>query len=86
MTEHDSSSPTHQQESWIASATGGGVPLRALKTALIVGPVLTLINQGDAIAAGEGFSVLKAALTFVVPYVVATWGAVGAKRAEQKGR
>ncbi|WP_179954052.1 methyl-accepting chemotaxis protein [Denitrobaculum tricleocarpae] len=49
-------------------------------TALVVGPVLTAINQGDAILAGAGLDFGKAALTFVVPFVVATAGAVQAKR------
>lgn len=61
-------------------AVTGGTPLRSLMTALVVGPVLTAINQGDAILAGAGMDLGKTALTFIVPFVVATAGAVQAKR------
>ncbi len=55
---------------------------RSLTTALVVGVVLTLINYGDALAAGHltGLQLVKMPLNFVVPYVVATWGAMGAAR------
>jgi phosphoribosylformylglycinamidine synthase len=56
-----------------------GTPRRAAVTALVVGPLLTLINQADAVIAGDGLNWIKVVLTFVVPYVVATIGAVGAK-------
>lgn len=49
-------------------------------TAFVVGPILTAINQGDAIWSGAGIDLGKAALTFVVPFIVATAGAVQAKR------
>lgn len=58
------------------------VDLNALKTALVVGTVLTLINQGDVLLRGVvSLGVLaKIALTYVVPYVVSTAGALGATR------
>ena len=68
------------QPSLFQLAISGGTPLRSLLTALVVGPILTAINQGDAILSGAGMDVSKALLTFVVPYVVATIGAVQAKR------
>lgn len=49
--------------------------------ALIVGTILTAINQGDVIMAGENPNHLKVVLTYLVPYCVATYGAVTAKRA-----
>ncbi len=53
-----------------------GVPKRAFVVALIVGTALNLINQGDAIL-GEGrVNAAKLVLTFLVPYVVSTYGAV----------
>ena len=53
-----------------------GVPRRSLVVALIVGTVLNLINQGDALF-GEGhLNPTKIILTFAVPYCVATYGAV----------
>ena len=68
------------QPSLFEHAVSGGTPLRSLITALVVGPILTAINQGDAILSGAGIDVGKAALTFVVPFVVATAGAIQAKR------
>jgi hypothetical protein len=44
--------------------------------ALAVGTLLNLINQGDALLAGGHLDLLKAALTYAVPYCVATYGAV----------
>jgi len=53
-----------------------GVPKRSLIVALIVGTILNLINQGDALIAGARLNILKLILTFAVPYAVATYGAV----------
>ena len=53
-----------------------GVPKRSLAVALIVGTILNLINQGDALVAGARPNILKLVLTFAVPYAVATYGAV----------
>ncbi len=55
---------------------------RALVTALLVGSVLTAINQGDHVLRGEvtrGVA-LKVALTYCVPFAVSTSGALGAAR------
>jgi hypothetical protein len=51
---------------------------RSTVIALIVGSVLVVINHGDALAAGRGDATLiwKVPLTYVVPFVVATWGAL----------
>ena len=57
-------------------ATTGGVPRRSAIVAAVVGTVLNLINQGDAILAGGSVSWLKVALTYAVPYCVSTYGAV----------
>jgi hypothetical protein len=53
-----------------------GVPKRSFVVALIVGTILNLINQGDALVAGARLNLTKLILTFVVPYAVATYGAV----------
>ncbi len=55
---------------------------RAFVTALIVGTVLTTINQGDRILVGDVTPVVlaKAVLTFCVPFAVSTSGALGAAR------
>ena len=57
-------------------ATAPGVLRRSLAAAVIVGTVLNLINQGDALFAGKALDWLKVALTYIVPYCVATYGAV----------
>jgi hypothetical protein len=53
-----------------------GVPKRSGRVALIVGVLLNLINQGDALLGHGHVNVVKLVLTFVVPYCVATYGAV----------
>jgi hypothetical protein len=53
-----------------------GVPRRSFAVAALVGTLLNLINQGDALLVGESLDWLKIVLTFLVPYCVATYGAV----------
>ncbi len=67
--------------SWWHFATSEGTPGYALVMGLIVGTILTAINQGDVILAGQMPDLVKAGLTYMVPYCVATYGAVTAKRA-----
>ena len=40
--------------------------------ALVVGTLLNLINQGDALLLGGELNYLKIALTYCVPYIVAS--------------
>ncbi len=54
----------------------GGVPRRSLIVALLVGTLLNLINQGDALLLGSHLNFTKIILTYAVPYGVATYGAV----------
>ena len=56
--------------------TAPGVPRRSLMVAIVVGTILNLINQGDALFGGRPINWLKLVLTFIVPYCVATYGAV----------
>lgn len=67
-----------------------GIPKRSFGVALIVGTILSLINQGDALFGGADINLTKIILTFAVPYCVATYGAVsyriGAERAAKDGR
>lgn len=44
--------------------------IRALITMCLVGPVLTVINQGSDLLAGQGLSWGQTGLTFVVPFTV----------------
>ncbi|PIW26492.1 MAG: hypothetical protein COW30_14810 [Rhodospirillales bacterium CG15_BIG_FIL_POST_REV_8_21_14_020_66_15] len=53
---------------------------RNVIVALVVGTALNAINQGDALLAGEGIDILKACLTYCVPFFVATYGAYGSLR------
>ena len=56
---------------------------RAIYIALIVGTILTIINQGDVLLAGEvtPLVVAKILLTYAVPYSVSTFSALSANRA-----
>lgn len=51
---------------------------RSLLTALVVGTVLTAINQGNVLLDGRFPASLywKVPLTYAVPFLVATWGAL----------
>ncbi len=57
-------------------AISDGVPRRSLYVALIVGTVLNLINQGDALLGMASINWWKLVLTYCVPYAVGTYGAV----------
>ena len=48
---------------------------RSAWVALIVGTILNVINQGDRLAAGAPPDWGKLALTYVVPFLVASYGA-----------
>lgn len=61
-----------------------GVPRRSLAVALVVGTLLNLINQGDAMLGEEPVSLVKLLLTYAVPYGVATYGAVSVRLAGMK--
>ena len=65
------------RRSWLKACFADGVPRRSAMIALVVGPILTAINQGDSILAGQAIDWTKLVLTFLVPYVVATIGAMG---------
>ncbi len=67
-------------------AVSGGTPKRSLAAALFVGAILNLINQGDALIGNAKLHVLKALLTFVVPYCVSTYGAVSVQLRHDRER
>jgi hypothetical protein len=60
----------------IRHSLSDGIPLRSACVALVVGTILNLINQGDAIFASASINWIKVVLTYVVPYAVSTYGAV----------
>jgi hypothetical protein len=53
-----------------------GIPKRSALVAVVVGTILNLINQGDALLGHRPVDLVKVVLTFLVPYCVATYGAV----------
>ena len=61
-----------------------GIPRRSLAVALVVGAILNLINQGDSILGRGDVDLTKAILTFLVPYGVATYGAVAYRLREPR--
>ncbi len=67
---------------FLQMALGDGTPRKAFLTALVVGTILTGINHGDTILAGDWPPALKVILTYCVPYCVTTWGAITGKRAQ----
>jgi len=71
--------------SWLATARHPRVVQRSLRVAAVVGTLLVAINYGDRLLAGaigprDG---LKMALTYLVPYGVATYAAVQALRQQR---
>ena len=74
--------------SWFELATRREVIKRSLKTSLIVGSLLALINHGDAILAFEvPFErAVKMALTYLVPYLVSTSASIGAIRHHEESK
>lgn len=54
---------------------------RSVAVALLVGTILSLINQGDSYWSGSGFVWWKVMLTYLVPFAVASYGSYFALRA-----
>lgn len=71
---------------WLETALRPQIMRRALRVALIVGTLVVLINYSDRVISGSlrPLDFLKMALTYCVPYIVATWAAVAAIL-EQRG-
>jgi hypothetical protein len=59
---------------------------RTLRIALVVGLILTAINQADVILGGDATAAtwIKAGLNFCVPFVVSNLGLLAGKRAERE--
>lgn len=57
---------------------------RTVRIALVVGTILTLINQADVILRGDATAItwIKAVLNYCVPFVVSNLGLLAGKRAE----
>jgi len=67
----------------LKAATQASVVRRAFTYAVVVGPILIVINHGDQLLAGEfnAAIAIKMALTMAVPYFVSTFSSVGAMHA-----
>ena len=78
--------PENEEIRFLRLAISDGTPRTAAITALIVGSILVVVNQIDQIAVGVWPPFWKIFLTFCVPYLVATYGAVKAKQALAKDR
>ena len=73
---------------WFAAALQRDVAGRSFRIAVVVGTLLVAINQGNYVLAGglPADAAWKIPLTFLVPYVVSTYAAVGAIRASRRNR
>ena len=68
---------------WIELALRKDILFRGLKVAVVVGTLLTAINYGDVLIAGNFLPVMywKILLTYCVPFLVSTYAGVDAARA-----
>ena len=71
----------HTRISTLRLALGWPVAKRSLMVMVVVGSILNVINQGDVMLAGGAVNWWKVALTYCVPFCVATYGAFCAFRA-----
>lgn len=55
---------------------------RSLIVSLIIGTLLNAINQGDALLGGQPLVPWKLALTYFVPFAVASYGSYAAFRSQ----
>ena len=78
------SDPTHDKYDtrFLKIAFKDGTPKKAFFTACVVGTVLTTINHGDNILAGNFPPLIKIMLTYCVPFCVTTWGSYLGKKAK----
>ena len=67
---------------WLTLAMRKDIVSRAVKTGIVVGSVLTLINYGDVLVVGQFSSAMawKIPMTYLVPYCVATYASVAATK------
>jgi hypothetical protein len=60
---------------------------RTITIALVVGTILTAINQADVVLRGDATwtTAAKAALNYLVPFIVSNLGLLAGRRPEQRG-
>lgn len=71
---------------WLRLAATRSIAARALKIAAVVGSILNVVNQGDAIFGEKDINWIRICFTFMVPYCVSTLSAVEAIRSRDKER
>ncbi len=81
----EAASPRGEAASALRQVASWPIVKRSLAVAAVVGTVLNAINQGDVLLAGGAVDWLKAGLTYLVPFCVASYGAwcacrLGARR------
>lgn len=66
-------------ECWRCAVRNRRMLRRSVLTSAVVGTILVAINQGTVIAGGDAAWDLawKVPLTYCVPFLVASWGALG---------
>ena len=55
---------------------------KGIYNCLFVGTILTAINHGDQIIEGKFPHFAKIAMTYIVPYIVTTWGSILGKKSK----
>lgn len=81
---HESSMTGSDEIPWvrvIALCCKQAIVARSLCVALMVGTIVNLINQGDALISGGDMDVLKLVLTYGVPYAATSYIAVSERMA-----
>ncbi len=61
---------------WLQCALDRRTVITAFKLAVVVGTLLVIINQGDAVFGDAHLSWVKLVLTYMVPYGVSTYTSV----------
>ena len=74
----------HRVASFASELWTTGIARRALIVSLVVGTTLNLINQGDAVFHGAAPNWGKLVLTYLVPFVVSSHGALSARKAQAR--
>ena len=76
----------YEEHMEIFSGLGGSkaIVTRSARVAIVVGTILNLINQSDAIFGSAESDLAKAGLTYCVPFFVAMYGALSATRDYRK--
>lgn len=73
-------------KSWLQLSLQPDIAARGLKAALIVGTILTVINQGDALAGGAITvgDLIKILLNYCAPYLVSTYAEIEVIASQQR--